>query len=365
MSPERLPVHPYAELFPLMAHPDFDALCGHIATNGLQEEIVLHEGQILDGRNRYLACLAGGVAPRFRAYAGECGSPLAFVVAKNVRRRHLTESQRALLAARLKPLFEEEAHTRQVAGLRKGHEFPVWENSPKRGNDEENIHAAAKAAEMMHVSDFSVKAADKVKKQGVPALVAAVQAGKIVVSAAARIAKLPAEQQQKSSQASSVAQAEAGARSGQRESGGTCCGRGRRGSALARASRSSVSRPEGFGGAGPASGSRHPSARAPGLITSRAFISMPRASTRASQAGYPQSPDGRARPRVPGLPGPATGLHALPWTRLGDEADLQGRDDVRDISGAGGVSNHHARFARKLLENPRKWPKKVVRQCSD
>ena len=116
MSEERLPVHPYAELFPLMQHPDFDALCGHIATNGLQEEIVLYEGQILDGRNRYLACLARGVAPRFRAYAGECGSPLAFVVAKNVRRRHLTESQRALLAARLKPLFEEEAHTRQVAG---------------------------------------------------------------------------------------------------------------------------------------------------------------------------------------------------------------------------------------------------------
>ena len=60
--------------------------------------------------------------------------------------------------------------------MRKGKEFPVWENSPKRGNDEENIHAAAKAAEMMHVSDFSVKAADKVKKQGVPALVAGVDA---------------------------------------------------------------------------------------------------------------------------------------------------------------------------------------------
>src|SRR5438132_6880769 len=49
---------------------------------------------------------------------------------------------------------------------------------------------------MMHVSDFSVKADDKVKKQGVPALVAAVEAGKIAVSAAAQIAKLPAEQQQ-------------------------------------------------------------------------------------------------------------------------------------------------------------------------
>jgi hypothetical protein len=196
MSRERLPVHPYAELFPLMQHPDFDALCGHIATNGLQEEIVLYEGQILDGRNRYLACLAQGVTPRFRDYAGECGSPLAFVVAKNVRRRHLTESQRAMLAARLKPLFEEEAKQRQLTGLKKGSEIPVLVNLPKRENHGENCHSAQRAAAVTHVSEKSVRMADAVKKQGIPALTEAVTAGKIAVSAAAQIAKLPAEQQQ-------------------------------------------------------------------------------------------------------------------------------------------------------------------------
>ena len=170
MSPERLPVHPYAELFPLMAHPDFDALCGHIATNGLQEEIVLHEGQILDGRNRYLACLAGGVAPRFRAYAGECGSPLAFVVAKNVRRRHLTESQRALLAARLKPLFEEEARQRQLAGLKYVNQTIVRANLPERQKSEAKLTSAEQAAQVLHVSERSGKSANAVKKQGVPAL---------------------------------------------------------------------------------------------------------------------------------------------------------------------------------------------------
>ncbi|HMC88121.1 MAG TPA: hypothetical protein VKI17_01175 [Gemmataceae bacterium] len=61
--------------------------------HGLQEDIVVHEGKILDGRHRYLACLARQVAPRFRDYAGECGSPLDFVVARNCCRRHLTESQ--------------------------------------------------------------------------------------------------------------------------------------------------------------------------------------------------------------------------------------------------------------------------------
>jgi hypothetical protein len=196
MSESRLPTHPYAELFPPMSAPEFDGLCGAIAQQGLQEDIVVHEGKILDGRHRYLACLAKGVAPRFRPYAGECGSPLAFVVAKNLRRRHLTESQRALLAAQLKPLFEEEARERRRAGLKHGQQFPVPENSPERGKQGRSGESAQMAAELMKVSDFSVKAADRVKKQGVPDLVVALAAGKVAVSAAARIAKLPAEQQQ-------------------------------------------------------------------------------------------------------------------------------------------------------------------------
>src|SRR5262249_7704314 len=101
---------------PPLVHPEFDRLCGDIAVNGLQDEIVLYEGKVLEGRNRYLACLARDVTPRFREYAGECGSPLSFVVTRNLHRRHLTERQRALVAARLKPLFEEEARQRQLAG---------------------------------------------------------------------------------------------------------------------------------------------------------------------------------------------------------------------------------------------------------
>src|SRR5260370_37780068 len=94
MSEARLPIHPYAELFPPMGHPEFDRLCGDIATNGLQEPIVLHEGKVLEGRNRYLACLARQVPPHFRDYAGECGSPRALVGARNTYRRHLTATPR-------------------------------------------------------------------------------------------------------------------------------------------------------------------------------------------------------------------------------------------------------------------------------
>jgi hypothetical protein len=196
MSETRLPIHPYAELFPPMSSPEFDQLCGSIATLGLEEEIVLHEGKVLEGRHRYLACLARQVTPRFRNYAGECGSPLAFVVAKNLHRRHLTESQRAMLGAKLRPLFEKEARQRQETALKKGKESPVGPNLDQREKHEENGRSAQQAASMVKVSKNSVHAAATVQKRGIPGLVEAVQADQVSVSAAAKIAKLPADQQQ-------------------------------------------------------------------------------------------------------------------------------------------------------------------------
>jgi hypothetical protein len=196
MSETRIPFHPYAELFPPMTPAEFYGLCADIASPiGLQEEIVLYEGKILDGRSRYLACLLKGVPPRFRQYAGECGSPLAFVVSKNIHRRHLTDGQRAWVAARLKPLFEEEAQLRQRAGLKQATAIPVGTNLAQRENPKETGRSADKAAQLMKVSQSSVKAADQVQKLGVPQLADALAAGKIAVSTAARIAKLPAEQQ--------------------------------------------------------------------------------------------------------------------------------------------------------------------------
>jgi hypothetical protein len=146
MSESRLPIHPYAELFPPMTPAEFYRLCASILDIGLKEEIVLHEGKILDGRCRYLACLLKKVQPRFRDDAGECGSALTFVMTKNIDRRHLTEGQRALLAARLKPLFEEEARQRQRAALKRGSEPPVPPNLEEREKHETNGRSAQQAA---------------------------------------------------------------------------------------------------------------------------------------------------------------------------------------------------------------------------
>ena len=94
-----IPYHPLAELFPLMEGAAFDELVADIKAHGLHNPITLYETNILDGRNRERACEEAGVEPFYDSYDGD--DPLGFVVSQNVARRHLDDSQRAMIAARV------------------------------------------------------------------------------------------------------------------------------------------------------------------------------------------------------------------------------------------------------------------------
>lgn len=106
--------HPLADMFPMLGDAELSELAEDIRANGQHEPIWLYEGKILDGRNRYCACAAAGVAPTFRTYEGD--QPVAFVISLNLHRRHLTYDQRVGLALKVKPMLEEEARERQRGG---------------------------------------------------------------------------------------------------------------------------------------------------------------------------------------------------------------------------------------------------------
>jgi hypothetical protein len=91
-----MPIHPVCDLFPMMDTNSLAGLAADIKSNGLLSAIVLHEGQIVDGRNRLLACRKAGVEPRFvdwrQTYTG--AMPVdCWIWSLNVERRHLTPDQ--------------------------------------------------------------------------------------------------------------------------------------------------------------------------------------------------------------------------------------------------------------------------------
>lgn len=91
--------HEIANIFPMMAEAEFEQLKSDIAINGLLEPVWTYAGFILDGRNRYVACMDLGIDPRYQEYTGN--DPQSFVISKNLHRRHLNETQRAVVASKL------------------------------------------------------------------------------------------------------------------------------------------------------------------------------------------------------------------------------------------------------------------------
>jgi ParB-like chromosome segregation protein Spo0J len=103
ISYSNLPFHPLAEKFPLMEGDDLQKLADDISARGLLHQIVLHEGKILDGRNRYRAAALAKVtlAPKDFRELPASTDPRADVISANLHRRHLTAEQKRTLLAEL------------------------------------------------------------------------------------------------------------------------------------------------------------------------------------------------------------------------------------------------------------------------
>lgn len=174
--------HPAANLFPLMEESALGELAADIAAYGLREPIWRHrDGRIIDGRNRWLACAKVGVTCHALTYEGDDASIVPFVVSHNLHRRHLTESQRGLIAG-------------EIATARTG-DFHGNQWSPPSGGGQTS---AAQSAEMLNVSKRTVERGAKVLKRGIPELADAVREQKISLNAAAEIASdQPKEQRRK------------------------------------------------------------------------------------------------------------------------------------------------------------------------
>jgi len=90
--------HPLANLFPSLSKARFDELVEDVKKHGQRQPIIYFEGKILDGRQRYAACLEAGIKPfhiSFESLPDEYvrGGPLAYILSENLHRRHLRPSE--------------------------------------------------------------------------------------------------------------------------------------------------------------------------------------------------------------------------------------------------------------------------------
>jgi hypothetical protein len=168
-------IHPYAKLFPLHEGQPLWDLSDDIKEHGQREPIWLLDGMILDGRRRWLACVRAEVTVQTRNYEGN--DPLGFVISTNLHRRHLDESERSLVAAKLK--------TMKIGDNQHSEGVPIGTPSITLEN----------AGEMLNVSRRSVMRASKVLEKGAQELVEAVEKGDVSVSDAAAVADKPPEVQ--------------------------------------------------------------------------------------------------------------------------------------------------------------------------
>ena len=115
-SATALAFHRFANKFPLLQGDEFKEFVADIKEHGLRDPITLYQNQILEGRNRYRACLRTKIEPRFEPFEGDDAAALAFVISKNIHRRHLkAKEKREAIAALLKA--DPSKSDRQIAGM--------------------------------------------------------------------------------------------------------------------------------------------------------------------------------------------------------------------------------------------------------
>ena len=157
--------HPLSMVFPSMAEDELDSMAADIKANGQKEAVIVFDGMVLDGWHRYRACEKAGVKCVTIKHDGS--DPVAFVLSRNLHRRHLTASQRAAAVVAARGWRPHGDQARSIAAMDR---------------------TTAEMAKEAEVGTATIERAKAAQKAG---LGDAVREGKVTAEGAAKVAKLP------------------------------------------------------------------------------------------------------------------------------------------------------------------------------
>lgn len=180
--------HEYANAFPMMSPFEMTDLVESIKENGLRNAIMVYEGKILDGRNRFEACREAGVDPRFETFDGTLEEAFKYVKDSNLMRRNMSDEQRGFTVAKLAKLKPGSNQSDIKLNCE-----PVSATRANLGSDK----TIAELAKEIKVNPAMARRARAVLASGISTLEPAVVSGKVTMTAAEQIAKLSPQNQSK------------------------------------------------------------------------------------------------------------------------------------------------------------------------
>jgi len=182
--------HEVAALFPLMEEDEYKSLVEDIRSHGLHQPIWHYQGQIIDGRNRWRACQELQIEPLLREWDSEGegeGSLVAFVVSLNLKRRHLSSSQKAVVALAVEKQLAVEARKQQ------GRRSDLLQRFEKGAPP---VHAAQKASALLGTNRQYVLDAKRIERDS-PILLEQVRTGSLTIPEAKKLNRLSPPEQTK------------------------------------------------------------------------------------------------------------------------------------------------------------------------
>lgn len=216
MRADELTLHPACKLVPEMGPQEWVDFLADVGRRGIVEPLVVMESQVLDGRHRLRAAGAADMeyVPCRRIAELSEKEAAAFVIAAAIRRRQLSDDQRATLAAKYRELIVKESKQERASTAGKaggvGRSRPSDENSladnasakllETRSNQEpapRRERAEQVAAKTFNVPERKVKAATTVIRNCHPLVVEACEKGEISLACAKSLAAFPLHQQEK------------------------------------------------------------------------------------------------------------------------------------------------------------------------
>jgi len=160
--------HPLCHALPVLPNKELAELASDIKLNGQHLPILTLNGEVIDGRNRLLACELAGIEPVIQEVEGKNIPEL--LGSLNYFRRHLTQSQRAMWLVKVGKFNGQVAH------------------------GEPSI---AEAAKLTKTSTATIKRAKRVKKSGIKTVQNAVIEGSLSVNEGAKLSKLNKKEKRK------------------------------------------------------------------------------------------------------------------------------------------------------------------------